>query len=47
MTDRHLSPQRNLRASPAQWTAWLRAAKRAGLSLSEWIRAALDAAARR
>jgi hypothetical protein len=47
MADRHLNPARNLRATPAQWTTWLRAARRAGVSLTEWIRAALDAAARK
>jgi hypothetical protein len=45
--DRHAKPGRILRATKEQWAAWLRAAKRAGLSLSEWIRNALDAAARK
>lgn len=40
-------PQRQIRATDEQWTAWDRAAAAAGVTRSEWMRQILDRAARR
>jgi predicted HicB family RNase H-like nuclease len=38
------TPMRSIRVPDEDWTAWQTAAKRAGLSVSEWIRQQLNAA---
>jgi hypothetical protein len=43
----NLQPGKLLRASKEQWARWLKAAKQAGLSFSEWARRVLDEAARK
>jgi len=40
----HKSPRRPLAATAAQWTAWDRAAARAGLNWADWVRELQDAA---
>ena len=44
---RNLQPGKILRASTEQWARWVKAAKRAGLTFSEWARRTLDEAARK
>ena len=47
MSGKHKNPRRLLGATPEQWELWGLAAKLAKISLSEWLRRAADAQAKR